>query len=272
MNTETFAEYAVKSTIEDTLQEALDILDADDGKSFEEKKEAMIKHLQSHKEPVLVDALADLAIADKKGQQLKDTFWSSGNVTTADESLILRKVDDGDREGYIALQKEYSIMKSMLNEQAYCDMAWNEHVEPKALMLTILKDGANVGYCGIKSLVHEPWEIAIELLPQWTNHGIGSHAITAMMEAISMRLGVTKFRVRIDPGNQASQKLFEKLGAIPNGISEFLIHDQDTLKKVEEDNLHLINEEHIALAEKFGVQPRQLLSHVLEYTLIYHNQ
>ena len=33
MNTESFAEYAVKNTIEDTLQEALDIIEADDGKS-----------------------------------------------------------------------------------------------------------------------------------------------------------------------------------------------------------------------------------------------
>lgn len=269
MNKEAFAEYAVKSTIEDTLQEALDILDADDGKSFEEKKEAMIKHLQRHQEPVLVDALVDLAFADKKGQQLKDTFWSSGQVTSADESIILRKVEDCDREGYMSLQKEYSLMKSMLKEQAYCDMAWNEHVEPKALMLTILKDGAYVGYCGIKSMVQEPWEIAIELLPQWTDHGIGSQAITAMMEAIAWRLGVSKFRVRIDPGNWASQKLFEKLGAQPNGISEFLIHDQEMLKKVEEENLQLIDEDTIALAAKFGVEPRSLLSHVLEYTLTY---
>lgn len=269
MDKEAFAEYAVKSTIEDTLQEALDILDADDGKSFEEKKEALIKHLQSHKEPVLVDALADLAIADKKGQQLKDTFWTEGDIACEDASITLRKVDDCDREGYMALQKEYSLMKSMLKEQAYCDMAWNEHVEPKALMLTILKDGAYVGYCGIKSLVHEPWEIAIELLPQWTNHGIGYQAITAMMEAISSRLGVSEFRVRIGPGNRASQKLFEKLGALPNGVSEFLIHDQEALQKVEEENLHLIDEDLIALAAKFGVEPRNLLSHVLEYTLTY---
>ena len=59
-----------------------------------------------------------------------------------------------------------------------------------------------------------------------------------MMDAIAMRLGVSRFRVRIDPGNRASQKLFEKLGAKPNGVSEFLIHDQAALEKVEEDNLH----------------------------------
>ena len=269
MNTESFAEYAVKNTIDDTLQEALDILDADDGKSFEEKKEALIKHLRSHKEPVLVGALADLAIADKEGQQIKDAFWSSGDVTCEDGSIVLRKVDVSDRDGYLQLQKENSILKNMLNEQAYCDMAWNEHVEPKALMLTIRKDGAYVGYCGIKSTAEENWEIAIELLPQWVNQGIGYQAITAMIDAIATRLGVSSFRVRIDPGNRASQKLFEKLGAQPNGISEFLIHDQEALDKVEEDNLHLIDEKLIALAARFDVEPRKLLSHVLEYTLTY---
>ena len=160
-------------------------------------------------------------------------------------------------------------MKSMLKEESYCDMIWNEHLEPKALMLTITKAGTYIGYCGIKNTTQKPWEIAIELLPQWTNRGIGRIAIPAMMAAIYERLNEMEYRVRIDPGNVPSQKLFEKLGAVPNGISEFLIHDQDSLKKVEEDNLHLIDEDTITLAAKFGVEPRALLSHVLEYTLIY---
>ena len=80
-------------------------------------------------------------------------------------------------------------------------------------------------------------------------------------------LGINQFRVRIDPGNHASQKMFEKLGAIPNGISEFLIHDKATLEKCEEGNLHLIDADTISLAEKFGVEPRKLLSHILEYSL-----
>lgn len=269
MDKEAFAEYAVKSTIEETLQEALDILDADDGKSFEEKKEAIIKHLQGHKEPVLVDALADLAIADKKGQQIKDEFWHTGDVACSEGGVVLRRADGKDRVGYLELQREYSIMKSMLKEEAYCDMAWNEHVEPKALMLTILKDGTYIGYCGIKNTTQKPWEIAVELLPQWTNRGIGRIAIPVMMTAIYERLGEMEYRVRIDPGNVPSQKLFEKLGAVPNGISEFLIHDQAVLEQCEDEHLSNIDERLVALSEKFHVEPRKLLSHVLEYTLTY---
>ncbi len=80
-------------------------------------------------------------------------------------------------------------------------------------------------------------------------------------------MDITEFRVRIDPGNKASQKMFEKLGATPNGVSEFLIHEQKALEKLEEDNLHLIDDDTVALAAKFNVEPRMLLSHILEYTL-----
>ena len=269
MDKESFAEYAVKSSLEATLQEALDILDADDGKSFEEKREAVINHLQKHRDPVLVDALADLAIADKIGQQNKDKFWSFGEVHCPGSDFILRKASDADREGYLALQQEYCIMKSMLKEESYCDMIWNEHLEPKALMLTITKAGTYIGYCGIKNTTQKPWEISVELLPQWTNRGIGRIAIPAMMTAIYERLGEMEYRVRIDPGNVPSQKLFEKLGAVPNGISEFLIHDQAVLEQCEDEHLSNIDERLVALSEKFHVEPRKLLSHVLEYTLTY---
>ena len=269
MDKETFAEYAVKSSLETTLQEALDILDADDGKSFEEKKEALIKHLQNHQEPTLIGALADLAVADRTGQQIKDSFWNSGDIMCSDPSFILRMVSEEDRAYYIEMQKIYSIMKSMLKDQVYCDMAWNEHIEPKALMFSIKRGDEYLGSCGIKNTAEEPWEIAIEILPQWTKQGVGAIAITGMLDAIRDRLGITEFRVRIDPGNTASQHLFEKLGAVPNGISEFLIHDQAALEQCEEENLHLIDDTIIALATKFQVEPRKLLSHVLEYTLLW---
>ena len=270
MDKETFADYAVKNAIEETLQEALAILDADDGKTFEEKKEALIKHLEKHREPILADTLADCAIADTIGQQIKDSFWNFGEITCSDPSIILSKVSDADRAGYMEIQKEYSTMKSMLKEQIYCDMLWNELVQPKALMLTISKDGNYVGYCGIRNTAEKPWEIAIELLPQWTQKGIGAIAISGMLDAIKTRLDISEFRARIDPSNHSSQKLFEKLGAKPNGISEYLIHNQAKLDQCEEDNLHLIDESLINLAAKFNVEPRRLLSHVLEYAMTWN--
>ena len=88
-----------------------------------------------------------------------------------------------------------------------------------------------------------------------------------MLDELKRRLGVTSYSVRIEPSNTASQRLFEKLGATPNGISEFLLHGAEELKKYEETNLQYITEQLSEVAQKFGVEPRKLLSHVLEYRL-----
>lgn len=148
-------------------------------------------------------------------------------------------------------------------------MIWSEHTEQKSLMLSIEKDGIYAGYCGIQDLSANIWEISIELLPEYTNQGIGFAAITAILNALRDRLGVSEYRVRIDPKNHASQRLFEKLGAVPNGISELWIHDAQGLEQLEVENIHLIDDALTAVAKKFAVEPRALLSHVLEYKLIW---
>ena len=121
----------------------------------------------------------------------------------------------------------------------------------------------------IQDLSKKVWEISIELLPENTNQGIGFDAISAMLNELRKRLGVFEYRVRIEPTNHASQRLFEKLGAIPNGISELWVHDQEDLAQLENDSMHLIDEALISVAKKFAVEPRTLLSHVLEYKLTW---
>lgn len=153
------------------------------------------------------------------------------------------------------------------NTEAYLTALWNEHLDNPALMCSILANGVYAGYCGVGNVTEHPPEISIELLPEWTNRGIGSTALRTMLDAFSERLQICYFRVRIDPANVASQRLFEKLGAKPNGLSEFLIHGKEWLRQMEEENLTKIDDQLITVARKFNVEPRQLLSHVLEYKL-----
>lgn len=267
MEKETFAKYAVKNSMETTTQEVLEILDADDGKSFEEKKAAMVEHLSMSQNAELSEILVDRAIDEKTGLQIKAEFWKSGLVTCSDSSIILRDIEEADRVGYFAIQQDYCLMKSMLSEEVYRDMVWREHCGDLSMNMSIVKDGAYIGYCGIKNTAQDPWEIAIEICRDWTNHGIGPVAISAMLDAIKARLGISEFRIRIDPGNSSSQKMFERLGAVPNGISTYLIDDPSIIEQCEENNLHLIDGSVIALAKKFEVEPRKLLSHILEYLL-----
>lgn len=132
-------------------------------------------------------------------------------------------------------------------------------------MLSIAKDGEYVGYCGIRDLSKEPWEIAIELLPKWLHQGIGFAVISTMLDALKEQLSADNFRVRIEPTHFASQRLFEELGAKPNGTSKFPLH-------IDESDLSLTDDAFIAVAKKFDVEPRNLLNHVLEYTLCWSCQ
>ena len=177
------------------------------------------------------------------------------------------RVQESDREGYLEIKRAYLVTKHMLKEPTYCNMLWEEYIASKRLTLSIHSDGSYIGYCGINNLLQEPWEIGIELRPEWTRRGIGYRAVSAMLKEIQTRLGVHVFCVRIEPRNLASQRLFEKLGAVPDGLTVGWTANQEIVLQCEEDNLDQIDEELIRLAEKFGVPPRKLLSHVLRYSL-----
>lgn len=60
----------------------------------------------------------------------------------------------------------------------------------------------------------------------------------------------------------------DKLGAIPDGIDEFLIHSEEDLRRIEEEYAEYIDDRMLKLAKKFGVEPEKLLSHVLRYRII----
>lgn len=269
METATVKNRSMQKSMDSILQDALDILESDDGKSFEEKKALLLRMLSDKQDALLAGRLVDIAIAGKNAAQIRDSFWKFGKEIAAPNGITLRKVSTADRDVFLALQRCYSPTPAMLEQEAYQNMLWSEHTEQKSLMLSIYKHGVYVGYCGIQDLSKKIWEISVELLPKNTKQGIGYVAISAMLDTIRDRLGMTKYRVRIEPTNQSSQRLFEKLGAVPNGISELWVHDREDLDQLENDGLQLIDDTLIAVAEKFAVEPRKLLSHVLEYKLTW---
>jgi len=269
MNQETVRKRSMQKSLDTLLQNILDMLEADDGRSAEEKKEQAIRMLTEREDSLLANKLVDMAIAEKRAAQIRETFWNFGEEIPVSDEVSLRKVNASDREGFLTLQKHYSTTPAMLAHEAYQNMVWSEHTEQKSLMLSIEKEQVYVGYCGIQDLSKNLWEISIELMPEKVRQGIGSIAIPAMLNALRDRLGVITYRVRIEPTNYPSQRLFEKLGAVPNGISELWLHDPKDLAQLEEEALSLMDEALVSVARKFSVEPRTLLSHVLEYKLTW---
>lgn len=269
MNKSEITKNVMKNTANMVLQDALDILEADDGKSFDEKRDAVIKLLTQKGDTELSRLLSERTVADKTGVEIKTDFWKSGTVIPAGDTVYLRPVESNDRDSFLTIQRASPLVQSMEDKDSFLDLVWREHNEDKCLKLSIIKDGDYIGYCGIKDTTLPIWEIAIELLPAWTRQGIGFVALSTMLNEMESRLGITKYTVRIEPSNLASQKLFEKLGSIPSGIADIWFQEQTTIEKCEEAGLHLIDDNMIEVAKKFHVEPRQLLSHVLEYELIW---
>lgn len=249
------------------VDEILHLINSNEDKAI--SPEEIVAHMNQFMADPSAEKVEEAASDDAVGQEIKNRFWSFGNISCKSRELLLRDVLDSDKDGYLQLQQKYSSLRSLLRDEQYCERIWREHTDNTSLTLSIVKDGEYIGYCGIKDLLKERWEIAIELLPKWTHQGIGSTVIPAMLDALKARLFVDTFRARIDPSNTASQGLFEKLGATPNGISEFILHNEEEIRQCEEANLHLIDDTLIAVAQKFDVEPRKLLSHVLEYTLCW---
>lgn len=270
MKRKTVEQRAYQKTLEATLQSVLDILETDDGKSFEEKKAQAIRMLTEKQDTLLANTLVNMAIAEKSASQIRDSFWSFGEEIELPNGILLRKVKDADRAGFLSLKRIYSPTAGLLKQEAYQNMVWREHTEQKSLAISIEHNGIYAGYCGIQDLSKKVMEISIELLPEKTAQGIGFAAVCAMLDELQDRLGVLEYRIRIEPTNLASQRLFEKLGAVPNGISEFWLHKPEDLDELENENESLIDAALVSVAEKFSVEPRTLLSHVLEYKLIWH--
>lgn len=259
------AENAKRVMAKAMMDEVRSMIDSGEIKTL--SADELITRLSQFREEPPAERLEKIAADDAAGQAIRERVWRFGDILCADGALCLRNVQDHDRQGYLQLQQEYSALRVLLNDEQYCAKIWNGHTDPTALTLSIEKSGQYVGYCGIKDLTKTPWEIAIELLPQYTHCGIGFAAISAMLNALNDRLAVTEFRVRIDPTNLPSQALFEKLGAKPNGISKYILQSEDEIRQCEELNSHLIDDTLLAVAQKFHVEPKKLLSHVLEYTL-----
>ena len=86
------------------------------------------------------------------------------------------------------------------------------------------------------------------------------------MDQFSVITGEKIFRTRVEVDNYASQSLHRKLGAVPNGLSEFLLHGEDLIR-YQNENQYLIDDNIRKLAVCFGVDPIEILGHVLEYKI-----
>jgi RimJ/RimL family protein N-acetyltransferase len=189
-------------------------------------------------------------------------------ILNGNDKIELRAVSEQDFENFMAVSYENSAMKRAFKDDAFKMDMWETHIAENTANYSIFDktSGEYVGYCGIKNLTQNNWEIAIELLKKFQGKGYGYNALVLMFDALENLTGAMVYRSRVDSDNYASQGLMKKLGARHNGISEMFLHG-DELIRFQEENKDLIDDRIIGIANEFGVEPIDLLGHVLEYRI-----
>lgn len=190
--------------------------------------------------------------------------WS---IFAETDELKLCKPREGDVDEYIKLQRETTLMPSVFKMPGYEDFLKEDFYDEKVFMVIIRKkaDDAFVGYCSIKNIKHERWELAIEILKKYQHRGYGRQALAAFMDKVRDCTGVCDFIARVDPENTVSQSMCEALAGVPEKIIEHLLHDQEYMEQYEKENAHEVTDDMRRLAMKFNVAPEKLLTHVLQY-------
>lgn len=186
-----------------------------------------------------------------------------GENVAENDAIRLIVISEKERNDYLTLFSEYSCLNSC--EQTD-NALWNSTFNDNSFVCSIYDKNTNkyVGYCLIRDLKSSVWEIAIEEKKEFCNKGYGTYALDLFMNVVTKFTGNRYYRARVDVDNYPSQALMKKLGAVPNGISEYMLHGED-LKKFQKEYSYLINDNIRNVAKEFGVQAEKLIGHVLEY-------
>lgn len=218
-----------------------------------------------------LESILDAVVSDYESAECFSSYSFENeknmDVFAVGENIVLCKSREADREDYIKLQKENTIMPHAYEMDGFEDMMWEDMRDEKAFFTAIRRksDDAYMGYCGIKNTQKKELELAIELLKEFHRCGYASQELKLFMDNVCKHTGITTFKALVDGENIGSQKLCEKLGGVPSGIAEHLLHDEEYMEEYERENAGKVTDLMREAAARFGVVPEKLLTHVLVY-------
>lgn len=252
----------------------------DHAKEVQSTLEAAVEGFQpgsTESEAAFKKALDDMvaAISEPEHQQPVWNFTAERDQTflVGDDTVVLRPIQTTDADFYMSVKAQYSMLYRTV---IHMDKADNESLlmmdlfKPESFYC-VIEDAVTVtpvGYMGVKDTRDDIWEIAIELDGQFTHKGYGMRSIRLFLNEMHRITDTAEYKALVETDNLPSQKCFEKLGAKLIGLCDGpILKLEEEKRRFEENNMNLIDENMKELAERLEVEPRKLLSHVLEYRM-----
>lgn len=121
----------------------------------------------------------------------KSTLPRRGQLLAENDMVILRAISDEDYEDYMKVSYECAIMRSAFKEDAFKKDLWESFISNTAANFSVFEKETReyMGYCGIKNVNVENWELVIELLKKYRHRGYGYHALATMLNALTELTG-----------------------------------------------------------------------------------
>lgn len=141
------------------------------------------------------------------------------------QRLTLRRLQDSDAEGLFSYRSEPSVaqwltMEPQRVEDVLADIKQKADLEPNMpgtwfqVGIFLRESNTLVGDCGLHFLAereHEA-ELGISLAPDARGNGYATEALRAVIEVLFFTFGKRRLIASIDPSNQSSIRLFQRLG------------------------------------------------------------
>ena len=193
----------------------------------------------------------------------------AGGVFAEDSTLRLRPFSDKDKWSYYEIRRPYRIFKDNTPEDELIANYWVETQGDTEFfcMVERVSDGQNIGYITLKDTSKDLWEVAIELRPDYCGFGYGPAAILLFLNRIRDITGKRQYNFLVEVDNIPCQRCMGKIKAKLTGLMDIVFDDREQAEKFEKENLDMITEHLEGLAAELRVEPRKLLSNVLDYRL-----
>lgn len=260
---------AEKEIEKENVIEVLNMLNGMPDAADDEKKELLLKILdrigRAREE---LDRKIEMSqkggsgtIWDFSKERCKDVFVEDGEI-------ILRNCRDTEKDKYIQIKKENPDFSDFCFDEFAMNSIWQDFNDEKTFCCSMIRkcDSQFIGYISIKDTKANLWEIAIEILQEYRNQLYGSKALGLFLPTISAITNRTQFQALVETDNIPGQKIVEKMGARLIDIYDYTFHgDEETARIFEEKHLSELTARMVELAEQIDVEPRKMLSHVLDY-------
>ncbi|WP_240056686.1 GNAT family N-acetyltransferase [Bacillus mesophilum] len=139
-------------------------------------------------------------------------------ITAEDANSILVYLSDED------VMKYYGLLPFTSVDDALDEIAWYQSIQDQQTGMrwgiTLKEEDIIIGSCGFHNGVpkHFRTEIGFELSKAYWGKGIAAEAIKAVVNYGFDHLNINRIEALIEPANQPSQKVVEKIGFIKEGL------------------------------------------------------